>query len=255
MTDLDPQINRRRGQAPVDEPTTPSQGITEALEQGAYGFIDLGSGDGGSIEYCKRVFARGEGLGIEINEQKVERSRGRSATVLHGDIRDLQLPGKCVSFCSMLDLLEYVPEPHVTRVLLSATHVARDFLFVRRPNFDASEYLSRFGLRFAWSDWSGIKHQMPNRELQAIATALRIGEVLVVPRRFVLDSEEPSLVPASAPRDTVSYDRSKHGPKPYAVFDRPVPSQFDILVRLNSSIPARDWRGIVKSVLLDSVVS
>ena len=71
----------------------------------------------------------------------------------------------------------------------------------------------------------------------------RIGfqEWAIYPRKAILDSSHPAILPLSAARDTVRYDAERDGPKPEHRFDRRMYSQFDILLRTGASLRRWTW--------------
>ena len=62
--------------------------------------------------------------------------------------------------------------------------------------------------------------------------------------RDLADTSHDSVVPLSAPPDTVRYDATTHGPKPVDEFDRPVWGKFDIFVRLSPAVSDAQWQRI-----------
>src|SRR6185369_10144821 len=121
---------------------------------------------------------------------------------------------------------------------------SRDFLFVRHPSFDDIEYLAQFGLKFGWTDWSSHPNMMTTDDFRRIFETLGWHDYRIVPHMGYTDSTHPSIVPASAPRDTEVYDEALHGPKPFVRFDHTVYAKFDIFVRLNPALPDDAWRRI-----------
>ena len=216
------------------------------LARQEYGFLDLGCGDGGSLTYCEEVFGRGPGLGIDNSEAKVREARERGLPVVLEDVRSVDIPVGCVSFCSMMDFLEHVPPESTASILAGAAKAARDFLFIRHPSFEDIEYLKDRGLKFDWTDWSGHRNMMTQVNLTSTIEALGYPQYVVVPRKQILDTTHQSVVPMSAPTDTVGYDEATHGDKPFTVFNRPIWQQFDIVVRLDGLASDSDWQDVIQ---------
>jgi hypothetical protein len=85
---------------------------------------------------------------------------------------------------------------------------------------------------------------MSHADFRRIFAALGWDEYTILPHMIYLDSSHLSMLPLSAPTDTLRYDVARHGPKPAVGFDRPVYGKFDIFVRLGEMAPAR-WQSIV----------
>lgn len=214
----------------------------DALASGRYVFADLGSGRGGSIEHCVKRFARGSGMGFELDPNDVVEARRAGHHVFQSDVRLVRLPPKSVAFVSAMDFLEHLPtEADAAAVLEHAAPAAREFLFIRHPSFEEMEYLAALGLKYCWSDWNEHTNLMKIADYHRLFERFGWREYAIFPRGLMVDSSDDQLVPLSAPTDTQVYDPVAHEPKPAVRFDRPIYTQFDIFVRRAG---ARDeaWR-------------
>lgn len=223
--------------------------LLRQLKEGEFAFLDMGCGDGGSIAFCQDAFGRGRGMGVEVDAGKVEIARREGLPVIEADISHVDLPVKSVSFCSMMDFLEHVRPAATPAILQGAMRVARDFLYIRHPSFDEGEYLESLGLRLSWTHWSGHRNPMTLPQLTDALEAAGARTYVVVPRKQLLDSTHPSVVPLGAPEDTVAYEAELHGPKPYAAFGRPIWQQYDIAVRLDGDLSTDEWQRITEALL------
>lgn len=223
-------------------------------------FLDFGSGIGGSIEYCEKRFG-GIGLGVDIDQKKVAAAQNLGANVILGDITEI--PGeKVVSFVSMMDFLEHLPtEAFALEMIKKACDLASDFVFIAHPSFEDEQYLSSLGLKQYWQDW----HNHPTHLLLSdIVSALRQNGVGNIELEFLdgaLDSSHKTVLPISAPTDSLEYNSVLHGPKPSVAFDRPVYRQIRIIGRFGKTGKNLKWptltrpsRG-VKAVLMRAFFS
>lgn len=213
---------------------------------GRFAFIDLGSGTGGSIDYCVRRFGRAPGRGFELDPRKVAEARRAGFDVVEADVRLVRVPDRSVEFVSAMDFLEHLPDvATAASVLERFARVARDFLFIRHPSFEDAEYLANLGLRFSWSDWRGHPNMMEIEDFVTLFRHFGWTEYAIVPRNLITDSMDTRVVPLSAPTDTVVYDPSVLEPKPRVRFERPVFAQYDIFVRLSEGLNDADWESFL----------
>jgi hypothetical protein len=224
--------------------------LLQQMKDGKYGFIDAGASTGGSLHFCQKTFKRGPGIGLDRDPDKVEQARAKGLAVARYDLCDPRFPRDCVSFSSMMDFLEHLPDEEVAeKVLVALEGAARDFLFIRHPSFEDIDYLKGLGLKIGWTDWSGHPNRMRVDAFRAIFERLGWNEYVIIAQEPIPDSSHSAIVAADGPRNVVRYDESVHGPKPEVTFDRPVYSRFDILVRCRGSLTDKEWRGLSKKLL------
>lgn len=196
-----------------------------------YDFIDFGAGTGGSIDYCQRRFG-GIGMGLELNQKKVQEARDRGFEVFESDITDL--PGKKeVKFVSMMDFLEHLPDLRTVDSMIEvACNSAREFVFINHPIFDEEEYLDSLGYKLYFHDWS---NHTVHPSLGFILNSLtrRGAESMDIRfRKEFSDASHDAVLPKGAPSDTHRYDQDLHGPKSDFKFDRVLYEQVHIIARL-----------------------
>jgi hypothetical protein len=223
--------------------------IRRRLGEGEFSFIDGGCGIGGSMDYCQKTFGRGIGIGFDSSFDKIERAKLAGHTACVADMKSISLPENCVSFVSFLDVLEHLPDIETTESILeNMATLAHDFIFIRHPSFEDIEYLRGHGLKLTWTDWHGHPNMMSLADFDDVFHRLSWSAPTVLGQKPIADSSHPSIVPENAPRDTIDYDPKLHREKRSIKFDRAIYSQFDIFVRLNDELTAREWTGITKSV-------
>lgn len=215
------------------------------LAEGRYEHLDLGSGRGGAIHYAEKRFGATRSLGVELLPREAEVARRNGYDVVTGDAAELVPPQKCVSYVTMIDFLEHLPDAATAeRVLARAGEAARDFLFIRHPSFEDGPALARYGFKMAWTELRCHPNPMRIAEFNDIFRRFGWRDVRIVRRRPIVDSRHEKMLPLDAPRNVVHYDPEKHGSKRYVRFRRPFVGQFDIWVRLGDIEDAR-WDSIV----------
>ena len=197
---------------------------TPLVDLKAFDFIDFGCSAGGSIDWARRRFGGRRGLGVDINPDKVAAARaaGFEAVVADGARLD-QFTGK-VRFATMIHFLEHLPSIEAARkVVGTALSISRDFLYVRQPWFDSDGALMRQGLKLYWSHWRG--HPLPMTSLQAYALfedlrkTGRCARFAIYGRTPIVSSDDPAVLPLSAPSDSHQYEPERDGPKPTVPLD------------------------------------
>jgi SAM-dependent methyltransferase len=219
--------------------------LYQELSSAQYAFLDIGCGNGGSIDHCQRRFGMGRGLGLDISRSKVEHAVADGFSAICADIRAAELPLGCVRFASMMDVLEHLPtEKDAIEVLEKLRAVARDFMFIRHPSFEQREYLAELGLKATWTDWKRHPNMMKISGFRRAFALLDLTAFVIRPNMSATNSSAPWIVPLDAPVDTFAYDALMHGPKPLVQFDRPVWGKYDIFVRTNGDLSPNEWQSI-----------
>lgn len=195
-----------------------------------YDFLDLGAGEGGSIQSSANKIG-GRGLGIELNQAKVEKAQKAGIDVVLGSALDLdKIPGK-VDYVVCDNFLEHLPTKNdVREVLEKASKVVKKFIYIAHPSFEDIDYLKSKGLKTYWSDWRGHKSMLTLTDMIEIFHDCGIEWVQIKPVYRIKDSDDERILPLEAGVDQFSYE-SKHGakPSPKIIFDRDIYYSFDII--------------------------
>lgn len=219
--------------------------ILEKLIEGCIDFIDAGCGVGGSIDYCQKKFGYDIGIGFDLNSSKISQAQENGYLVFNEDILKLDFPEKSVVFSSMMDFLEHLPDQASAKTIIQRLgNVSRDFLFIRHPNFDDISFLSTYGLKLTWTDWTGHKNMMTVADFCSIFFELNWNDYRIIPRRLIKNSYDESIIPASAPPNTQKYSDLVGFNKEFISFNKPIYYQYDIFVKLNSNISNSEWNKI-----------
>ena len=160
---------------------------------------------------------RSRGLGIDIDQAKIEKARANGYEACRFDI--LKLPdSKLVRFVTMSHFLEHLDSIAVAKKMIDKSiSVSDDFVIIRQPWFDADGMLFELGFKFYWSHWGGHRNRMSSLDFHSILSAeLRAGRIqgfAIFGRGEVTDSSHPSILPIGAPIDQHEYSEKLHGPK------------------------------------------
>lgn len=213
-----------------------------------YDFIDLGCGEGGSIDYCQQRFGARRGLGLDSDPDKIARARAAGIDAMLADARS-PLGTKVVRFVAMMDFLEHLPNlDAVESTLRHAAAAATDFLFIRHPSFEGEAYLAQLGLRQYWWNWLVHPAHIHVSDYCVMFERLGLHQYEIRYRQPIHDSSHPSILPAHAALDQEhDYDPIRHGPKPTIPFAETIWRAQDIFVALRRFTPTA-WAKIVTPV-------
>lgn len=224
--------------------------VFDALAYGKYEFVDLGCGAGGSLDHCMRRFGSTLGLGLELDAELVEEARCSGYDAVVADVTQVELPKHCVRYVSAMDFLEHLAdEATAVGVLERLSPAARDFLFIRHPSFEDVDYLEALGFKLCWTDWTGHPNMMRLSDFKRVFERFGWNDYVVIPRLQITDTSHDQVLVLDDPRDVTKFDERLHSPKRIVGFDRPIFSQFDIIVRLNPDMDESAWQQVISSDL------
>jgi hypothetical protein len=190
-----------------------------------YDFVDFGCSSGGSMQFAKHKLGGSRGVGLDIDQNKVDASRraGFDAHVADVTAIDANSTGT-VRFVTMMHFLEHLYTLEMAeKCIRSACSIADEFVFIRQPFFDADDYLAEFGLRLYWSHWHGHRNHMTAADFQRILEDLlsqgQIRRFILFNRTKITDSDDPCVHPLSSPINQHQWEAGKHAPKDYHEFD------------------------------------
>jgi hypothetical protein len=202
-----------------------------------YDFLDFGASTGGSLQFAQKVLGGTRGLGVDIDPKKVQKARDAGFECMQGDMTQLELPDRSVRFVIMSHVLEHLPGLDLVEgSIRSAARVARDFVYIQGPFFDADQDLARQGLKFYWSDWTGHPCHLTTSQLTRIFRKLGLRDTRMFVRGAITHSSNEALHPLDSPLDQHGYDPSVHPPKETFQLRVPVFREIVACVRL-SDVP------------------
>ena len=206
-------------------------------------FLDFGTSKGGSIKFACKHFGGRRGVGIDISPQKLALARNDGYECIQADVTCLPFHDKSVRFVTMSHILEHLSSlAAVEAAIREGARVARDFLFIRGPYFDADAELEAQGLRFYWSFWTGHKCHLKSWELSSFLRRTGLDDHVMLVREPIYDSSHPAIHPLASPRDQHAYDPAVHPSKPFVELKRRAFREIVCFVQLR---PLPNWSEIL----------
>ncbi|WP_299153954.1 hypothetical protein [uncultured Tateyamaria sp.] len=204
------------------------------LRNGQYDYIDFGCSKGGSLALGHRLLGGTKGIGVDVDERKVEQTIDAGFDAVVGDVTDLITQPNCTRFVTMVDFLEHLPSIDLAeRCIAAACEAATDFVFIRQPWFDSDGYLFENGLKLYWSDWTGHPNAMTSLEIYRVLVKMtNAARWRIYSKTLIKDSSDLAVHPVSSPRDQHDYDVAKHGSKRKLKFKQPVYRQIGAIILL-----------------------
>lgn len=218
-----------------------------------YDFIDLGCSKGGSLKHCMSRFKVKRGIGVDINKNKVALTLEAGYEAVVADARNLEGEGQ-VSFVSMMNFLEHLPNLQMVEdVILSASRVAKDFLFIRNPSFEGMEWSEMIGYQQYWWHWPFHPSKIKIYDLCDIFDRNGLGPCTV---RFfdpVTDTGHETVIPMSlgdrvGGKAAREYVREEIKPLPAGWFRRQ-----DVFVALRP-FSIEEWQAVTKPARSDELL-
>jgi hypothetical protein len=217
----------------------------EDIDWTDYDFVDLGCSSGGSIEHCMKRFGAERGLGVDLDPAKVERTQAAGYDAVVADAQELDLDRQ-VSFITMLDFFEHLPDLGVVEEILAAAHrSARDFIYIKHPSFEGEEQFEAQGLRQYWWDWHGHTCHVRVADYCSMFDRLGISSYTIRYLGRIDGSDHPSIVPVSAPADLSANEAAAVVDVPDLRFSPPLWRRQDIFIALRPFEPD-EWTDIVR---------
>lgn len=197
-----------------------------------YDFIDFGASNGGSIAFVKRYLGGINGLGIDLNSQKVKKMQELGLSAIVGDFTKNRLPKKSVRFVVISHVLEHLPDLKTVELALkNAVSLSREFVYIQGPVFDFDEYLKSNNFKFYWSDWHGHTLHLTTAMLEQILSKLKYDFNLYF-RKPVFTSLDTTIHPLKSPRDQSHYNKDIHPEKKELIFDKELYQEFVCIIKL-----------------------
>lgn len=210
-------------------------------------FIDLGCGVGRSTEFCAKHFKKKMGLGIDLDKKRLLELEKKGFFSCNANFLDVNINPKSVSFVSMMDFLEHLPDyKMVENTLEKAASVAQDFLFIRHPSFEHIEYLAQLGLKITWTDWSGHPSKIRLAEFCQMFDRLGLNLYTINYRMPITSSMDKNIVPSNANINTQYYDPDIHEAKENIIFPQPLWAQVDIFIPLRP-YTHKEWKKVTQN--------
>jgi hypothetical protein len=223
----------------------PSASVLRDVDWSRYDFVDLGCSNGGSILQCTKRFHVQRGIGIDLDQRKVERTREAGFEAIVADARDFRLD-RAVSFVSIMDFCEHLPDLATVEQVLSAAAVsARDFILIKHPSFEGQEYAESLGMRQYWWHWRGHTAHVRVADYCSMFERLGLNQYMIRYIERIGDSTHPSVIPTTMPIDVTGEQAKLVTDKPFVRFDPPLWRRQDIFIALRT-FAADEWAEITQ---------
>lgn len=220
--------------------------MLKKLYAGTYDFLDFGCSQGGSIQLAQSLFGKGNGLGLDIDPEKVARTRELGYDAMVADLTKLPLRANPVRYVILSHFLEHLPGLKTAEQAVScAVRAARDFVYISQPWFDSDGYLFRRRLKLYWSDWHGHPNRMTTLDFRFLLEFFRekgdIAGYTIFGHGPIFTSRHKAIHPLSSPRNQNSYDVGVHPSKPVIpkLFSSPVFTEIQVLADINPNNSAQ----------------
>jgi hypothetical protein len=219
------------------------------IEAGGIDYIDFGCSKGGSLEFAKKQFSGHQGMGIDIDQSKIEKTRAAGYAAVNYNINDIP-DEKLVRFVVMSHFLEHVPSHlEVKAFIRKACTISKEFVYIQQPYFDADTYLFTKGFKLFWSDWSGHPNRMTSLELWLLLRDLKEEGLPITfslhAHKKITESADPRIHPLTSSINQHDYNAEVHPPKdPSVLFEDNVFHEIVCLITL----PGCDHAGMLKKL-------
>ena len=187
------------------------------IRQKSIDYIDFGCSKGGSLAFAKKRFNGRRGLGIDIDQSKVEKTSAAGYDAIVYDIHNIP-DEKLVRFVVLSHFLEHVPfNSHVKDFIRKACSISTEFVYIQQPYFDADSYLFEEGFKLFWSDWSGHPNRMTSLELWLLLRDLKKEGLPITfslhTFKPIVDSTDACIHSLASPIDQHDYNANIHPTK------------------------------------------
>lgn len=214
--------------------------MEKKLDFTEYDFIDFGCSSGGSMKFAQTVLGGKKGVGVDIDPKKVEETKKNGYNAFLADATTLHVYKNAVSFVIMSHFLEHLPGIDLAfNCIKSATIVAKDYIYIQQPYFDADGLLLQKKLKLYWSHWSGHKNHMSAIEfhncLYPLVQRGALKRFVILGDERIRTSSSPCIHPLDSPRNSHDWDEVLHSPKRFEAFDFPCFKQIIVCIQINPS--------------------
>lgn len=203
-----------------------------------YDYFDFGCSNGNAMQYFKDVMPALRGLGIDIDQIKIDAARSRGFDAVNYNIN--QLPKeKLVKFVSMSHFLEHLPSvTEAEKFIKKGIEISTDFVLIRQPWFDSDGYLLSKNLKLYWSDWSGHPNKMTSFDFFLILSKeLEKKNILgfsIFGKGPIINSSSNALIPINSATDQHQFNETLHGEKIHdLIFDIPIYTEIIVTIKIN----------------------
>lgn len=186
-------------------------GHKEELSLDDCDFVDIGFGNGNSLNFGIQKFGGSAALGIEKDPKRIDQVMLKMGDFKHGfsyhkllcedvfniDTKSSEYYGK-FRFATCINMVEELGGVDELRKLISlASDMCTDFLFISHVNNDYDDYLSEYGLRTSTRVKSYNKLFLTSDDYNTFLGELKdnglIADYIILKRKLILDSSSPNI--------------------------------------------------------------
>lgn len=180
--------------------------------------LDFGSKAGSNLKEPK-FEAYGDTISVDIRMNHLRRASGMRVLA---DITKPIVREKSVDCVTMIHVLEHLYLPDVTKTIRQALEVARDYIYIRGPWFDADDYLRERGFDLFWSTWPGHVTHLTTSQLADILYNLNVENFTIVGHGPPILNSASHRVHPTGYEAGGNYHDGKYPPKEFVEFDIPI---------------------------------
>ena len=186
----------------------------------------------------------GKGIGIDINQKKVQAAQDAGLNVMLGDCTKLnEILSHQYDFALASHFLEHLPDLlTATEVIDSALDVITKAMFIQQPAFDGMQYFDSLGVKLYYSDWSGHENMMSTDNwieiIEALIARNKIKYAYLGYRKELKNTGSEAFIPKSAPKNQQKFNYETHGEKPLCELNRVYFEEIRIVLAKNISVDA-----------------
>lgn len=178
-----------------------------------YKFLDLGSSNGGSLNFGEKMF-NGNGLGTEIDISKHKFLKDKGFDFLSCDITNIKnhVHGR-VDYILAFDFFEHLNnKDELVKILNNLKIHFKKFIFIKQPYIENLNYLYKEGLNYYWNNWTGHKNLFQISDFINFFHSQNDYRFMHYGYRKKIESLNSTIfVPKNSKKDTHNYDRNIHG--------------------------------------------
>lgn len=191
--------------------------LPNKIQLNNYKFIDLGSSKGASLTFGSKLF-NGQGLGVEMDPNKIEFLKKGNFDFINSDILELEnkIENKC-DYATAFDFFEHLKNKlEFIKVMDILPKFINKFLFIMQPYIENTDFLKKNELNYYWNNWSGHTNLFTKQDfINYFKSQLKFQKIYIGYKKQVENLNDRIFVPLTTPRNSHQYDSKIHPPKKY----------------------------------------
>jgi hypothetical protein len=180
-----------------------------------YKFIDLGSSKGGSLTLGSKLF-NGQGLGVEIDPNKIQFLKKGNFDFINTDILELKnkIENKC-DYATAIDFFEHLKNKLEFIKIMNILHeFINKYVFIMQPYIENTDLLKKNELNYYWNNWSGHPNLFTKQDfINYFKSQIKYKKIYIGYRKKIKNFNDKVFVPIDTPKNSHEYDEKIHPPK------------------------------------------